>query len=224
MCETIEYQIYGQVNTSINLQLSTFVGDVPTILQITLKPCGPGFVLISNSEGFLMCSCSSFLMPSMENCDLASGTVTRSDNKWIGLYNNGTNNLPAVVYTCPLDYCKLTLTQLSLAAPDELCDKNRQGLLCSHCSPNLSVVFGSTECQVCSDLWLLSILLYGVLGIVLVATLFIINLTVSQGTIYGLIFYANVVQVNSSIFFDQPSLKPLQILISFINLDLGFPL
>ena len=224
MCETIEYQIYGQVNTSINLQLSTFVGDVPTILQITLKPCGPGFVLISNSEGFLMCNCSSFLMPSIENCDLASGTVTRSDNKWIGLYNNGTNNLPAVVYTCPLDYCKLTLTQLSLAAPDELCDKNRQGLLCGHCSPNLSVVFGSTECQVCSDLWLLSILLYGVLGIVLVAVLFMINLTVTQGTIYGLIFYANVVQVNSSIFFDQPSLKPLQILISFINLDLGFPL
>ena len=224
LCDTIEYQIYGQENTSINLQLSTFMGNIPTILQITFKPCDPGFVLKPNSEGFLTCNCSSFLMPSIVNCDVFSGTVTRSDNQWIGVYNNGTKNLPAVAYTCPLDYCKLSLTQLSLAASDELCDKNRQGLLCGHCRPNLSVVFGSTECQVCSDLWLLSILLYGVLGIVLVATLFIINLTVSQGTIYGLIFYANVIQVNSSIFFNQPSLKPLKILISFINLDLGFPL
>ena len=224
LCDTIEYQIYGQENISFNLQLSTFMGNVPTILQITLKPCDPGFVLKPNSDGFLTCNCSSFLMPSIVNCDVASGTVTRSDNQWIGVYNNGIKNLPAVAYTCPLDYCKLSITQLSLVASDELCNKNRQGLLCGHCRPNLSVVFGSTECQVCSDFWLLSIFIYCVLGIVLVAILFMINLTVTQGTIYGLIFYANVVQVNSSIFFNQPSLKPLQILISFINLDLGFPL
>ena len=223
-CETIQYQLYGQENTSINLQLTTYMGDAPTILQITLKQCDPGFVLMTNAEGLTLCNCSSFLMPSILSCDLASGTVIRSDNHWIGVYNNGTKDLVAVAYTCPLDYCKLSYSQLSLVAPDELCDKNRYGILCGHCHSNLSVVFGSTECQVCSDIWLLTILLYGTLGIVLVAVLFMLNITVIHGTIYGLIFYANVVQVNSSIFFSQPQLKPLQILISFINLDLGFPL
>ena len=223
-CETMEYQIYGQENTSINLQLSTYMGAVPTILHITLQQCDPGFVLVNNSEGFLMCNCSLFLTQSIVNCDLASGTVIRSDKQWIGIYNNGTSNLPAIAYTCPLDYCKLSHLKVSLVSPDEICDKNRHGLLCGHCRSSLSVVFGSIECQVCSDVWLLTILLYGVLGIVLVAVLFVLNLTVTQGTIYGIIFYANVVEVNSSIFFSQPSLKPLQILISLINLDLGFPL
>ena len=223
-CETMEYQIYGQENTTINFQLSTYMGDVPTILHITLQQCDPGFVLVTNSEGFQICNCSLFLTQSIVNCDLASGTVIRSEKQWIGIYNNGISNLPAIAYTCPLDYCKLSYLKLSLVSPDEKCDKNRHGLLCGHCRSSLSIVFGSNKCQVCSDVWLLTLLLYGVLGIVLVAVLFVLNLTVTQGTIYSIIFYANVVEVNSSIFFSQPSLKPLQILISFINLDLGFPL
>ena len=223
-CEMMEYQIYGQGNTTINLQLSTHMGDVPTILHITLQQCDPGFVLVNNSEGFLICNCSLFLTQSILNCDLGSGTVIRSDKQWIGIYNNGTSNLPAIVYTCPLDYCKQSYSKVSLVSPDEICDKNRHGLLCGRCRSSLSVLFGSNECQVCSDVSLLTLLLYGVLGIVLVAVLFVLNLTVTQGTVYGIIFYANIVEVNSSIFFSQPYLKPLQILISFINLDLGFPL
>ena len=222
-CDTINYQIYGQENSIINLQLSTFKG-IPITLHITLKPCDSGFVLMTNSEGLLMCNCSSFLISYVLNCDAASGTVTRRDNQWIGVYNNGKMNYPALAYTCPIDYCKLSYHKLSLVTPNELCDRNRHGLLCGHCTTSLSVMFGSTECQACSDLWLLTILLYAALGVVLVAVLFVLNITVTQGTMYGLIFYANVVQINSSIFFNQPSLKPLQVLISFINLDLGFPL
>ena len=43
-------------------------------------------------------------------------------------------------------------------------------------------------------------------------------------TLYGLIFYANIIQVNTSIFFSQSILKPLQVIVSFENLDLGLPL
>ena len=48
--------------------------------------------------------------------------------------------------------------------------------------------------------------------------------TVAQGTFYGLIFYANIIQVNATIFFNQSVLSPLQVLISLLNLDLGLPL
>eukprot|EP00731_Ephydatia_muelleri_P034646 Em0070g2a len=46
----------------------------------------------------------------------------------------------------------------------------------------------------------------------------------NNNTAQFLIFYANIVQVNAFIFFNQTYLQPLQIIISFINLDLGFPL
>ena len=119
--------------------------------------------------------------------------------------------LPLLTHVHWVDYCKSNFTHISLASPNDLCDKNRQGLMCGHCPANFSVVFGSSECQLCSDIWLLTILLYAVLGIVLVAVLFMLNLMVTHGTIYGLIFYANIIQVNNSVFFNQSSLKPLQI-------------
>ena len=159
-CDTMQYQIYGQENTVIDIHLSTFkvnlqlstLKGIPIILQITLKPCDPGFVLMTNSEGLLMCKCSSFLISYTVYCDLASGTVTRHDNMWLGVYYNGTRNVSALANTCPIDYCKLGFNNLSLLASNDLCDKNRQDLLCGHCHANLSVMFGSTECQVCSDL------------------------------------------------------------------------
>ena len=66
--------------------------------------------------------------------------------------------------------------------------------------------------------------MFAVLGALLVATLFFLNLTVTQGTLYGLIFYANIIQVNTSIFFSQSNLRPLQVIVSLVNLDLGLPL
>eukprot|EP00731_Ephydatia_muelleri_P033670 Em0035g7a len=60
-------------------------------------------------------------------------------------------------------------------------------------------------------------------GALLVAALFFLNFTVTQGTLYGLIFYANIIQINSSIFFHQ-AIPSLQIIVSFINLDLGIPM
>ena len=71
---------------------------------------------------------------------------------------------------------------------------------------------------------LITLLMFAVLGALLVAALFFLNLTVTQDTLYGLIFYANVIQVNTSIFFSQSILNPLQVIVSFVNLDLGIPL
>eukprot|EP00731_Ephydatia_muelleri_P034648 Em0070g4a len=223
-CDTLQFQIYGKENVSFNLLLSTFMGGAPTVVQVTMRPCNPGFVLTRDADGLLQCNCSSFLTSLQVGCDVGTGTVSRNDNKWIGIYHNGIYNLSAYAYTCPVDYCKSNLTQISLATSDMLCDYNRRGLLCGHCQDNMSVIFGSSKCQQCSNYSLFTILMFAALGILLVAFLFMLNVTVTKGAIYGLIFYANVIQVNESIFFNPSFLKPLQIIISFINLDLGFPL
>jgi len=48
-----------------------------------------------------------------------------------------------------------------------------------------------------------------------------LNLTVSEGTINGIIFYANIVHINRSIFFPSTEANPLAIFIAWLNLDLG---
>ena len=213
---TLEYQIYGPEMASFKLLLFNYPTNFPTVLEVTLLPCEPGFTLMSSLE----CDCSLFLTSHGVACDASDGTVTRNNTNWIGLYNN---TLPALTSICPLEYCN-NIGKLSLARPGDLCNGERTGIICGHCHGNLSVIFGSTTCQVCSDMWLITLLIFSVLGALLMAALFLLNLTVKHSTLYGLIFYANIIQVNTSIFFSQPTLRPLQLIVSFVNLDLGLPL
>jgi len=58
-------------------------------------------------------------------------------------------------------------------------------------------------------------------GVVLVVLLYCVNLTVTKGTINGMIFYANIISINGSVFLVNDNVyKPLKVFISFINLDL----
>ena len=218
VCGTIEYQIYGPEMASLNLALSTYPGSFPIIIEVELLPCEPGFIYVSSSS---TCGCSPFLTSLGMVCDTSDGTVTINKNNWIGVYNN---TLPALASFCPLDYCNSTINKLSLGRPGDLCSGARTGIICGHCHGNYSVIFGSSQCQVCSDMWLITLVMFAVLGALLVAALFFLNLTVTQGTLYGLIFYANIIQVNTSIFFRQSTLRPLQVIVSLVNLDLGIPM
>ena len=222
VCGTIEYQIYGPEMTSLKLFLSNYPTNFPTVVEVQLLPCEPGFILMSRSStGGIECGCSLFLTSHGVVCDASDGTVTRTKNNWIGVYNN---TLPALASTCPLDYCNNNISKLSLARPGDLCNGGRTGTICGHCHGNFSVIFGSSKCQVCTDMWLITLVMFAVLGVLLVAAMFFLNLTVTQGTLYGLIFYANIIHINTSIFFSQSTLRPLAVIVSLVNLDLGLPL
>ena len=59
-------------------------------------------------------------------------------------------------------------------------------------------------------------------GIVLVVLLYLLNFTVTKGTINGIILYANIISINDSIFLINNNVfAPLKVFISFTNLDLG---
>ena len=51
VCGTIEYQIYGP---QMNMVLFTPPGSFPTVIEVELLPCEPGFILMSNSS---TCGC-----------------------------------------------------------------------------------------------------------------------------------------------------------------------
>eukprot|EP00731_Ephydatia_muelleri_P009142 Em0004g1480a len=203
-----------------DIQLLSFP-NTPTVVEVTLLPCEPGFTLISNSStGVMECSCSEFFTSFRVVCDASDGTVTRNKPNWIGVYNS---THPALASSCPMDYCNSAIEKVSLARPGDLCNGGRTGIICGSCHGNHSVVFGSSQCTICSNMWLITLGMFAVLGALLVAALFFLNFTVTQGTLYGLIFYANIIQINSSIFFHQ-AIPSLQIIVSFINLDLGIPM
>ena len=71
------------------------------------------------------------------------------------------------------------------------------------------------------DSYLALILPFALAGVALVAVILMLKLSVAIGTINGLIFYANVVQTNRSIFLPPGETNALTVFIAWLNLDLG---
>ena len=155
-------------------------------------------------------------------CDIANdvqtSTVIRNNTIWIG--NSSWNTSLAVHLRCPYDYCNpSSITFRITDEQDNQCNYNRTGVLCGGCKLNMSSVFGSNRCVPCADNhWLL--VPFAIMGVALVARLFLLNFTVSGGTIYGLILYANLIApgiVNRFPFTDSR----IFIFISWLNINLG---
>ena len=143
---------------------------------------------------------------------------------WINAtLTNGSQNGILVHDHCPFDYCKPESFDLDLEDPDEQCAFNRSDILCGACQHNLSHVFGTSACRECSSLWaLLWVPVIALAGVALVVLLIVLNLTVSVGTINGLIFYANILRANHATFFPPNTTNSfLSWFIAWINLDLG---
>ncbi len=131
---------------------------------------------------------------------------------------------------CPLDYCNPTFQDIKSHSnhldQDEQCQYNRTGILCGSCPEGWSLVLGTSQCRKkCSNVWLLLILPFALAGLLLVAVIHFLNLTVTMGTVCGLIFYANIVQDYSVVLLSTHPIPGLtlilQVFLSWLNLDLG---
>ena len=73
--------------------------------------------------------------------------------------------------------------------PDAQCD------FCRDCKKNYSIATGSSRCIPCpNDDSLALLVFFAAAGVVLVLIILSLNLTLTQGLINGLIFYANITQ------------------------------
>ena len=188
-------------------------------VYIWLHPCPLGFVLYNSS-----CTCHPQLQQHEISCNIDTQNFRRPSPMWINVtVINASQNGIILHEHCPFDYCKPESFDLNLEDPDEQCAFNRSGILCGACQQNLSHVFGTSACRDCSSLWaLLWVPLIALAGVALVVLLIVLNLTVSVGTINGLIFYANIVRANHATFFPSNITNSfLSWFIAWINLDLG---
>ena len=196
-------------------------------LSITLKPCPVGFNLSTEKR---VCVCTNILKAfSTVECDIDNKSINRSRNNfWMNIINDY-----FLIYdaSCPLDYCNDSSKVVTITPnePDAQCIKGWDGKLCELCGSckdgeSYSLVLGSLECQQgCSHISLLLVILFGILGILLIVLLFLLRLTVSTGTINGMIFYANIVQANHQILLPKimSEFNFIVVFISWLNLDFG---
>jgi len=90
---------------------------------------------------------------------------------------------------------------ITINSTDTQCLFNHSGILCGGCKPGLSLTLGSSLCQYCSDQYLALLAAFAAAGVVLVIFLLASNTTVTEGTVNGLIFYANAVRLKHTIFY-----------------------
>ena len=192
--------------------------DVPLSLTLPILSCPPGFGLTS----YFTCECSSFIADYIANvtCSIDDGKISHRGDAWIGFDESA--NCILLSQHCPFDYCSNNDVSFNLSNSNVQCELNRAGILCGECSEGLSLMLGSNKCGKCSNNGIALLLLFGVAGLALVILLIGLNLTVSVGTINGLIFYANIVKVNEPIFFPNGPIPFLSQFISWLNLDFGF--
>ena len=196
---------------------SLLAGSINEAFYVQLRNCPVGFTLQSG-----ICDCDPILFSYIGTCYIDLAAIRRPANTWIIDSTEG-NDTKYLISSCPMDYCKPYPSNVNLLYSDLQCQFNRTGILCSQCQHHLSMVFGSSRCIKCTNVHIiLIIVIVLVAGIALVILLYLLNLTVTNGTINGVIFYANVVSINDSVFLTNDIvLKPLRVFISFVNLDLG---
>ena len=208
------------------------VGNSPVAdIKLNFIDCPFGFentkFEVSSSNGF---RCQCIANPVIFTCSIDNQTITKQKYSWVGMFQRDNKTYLATNENCPLDYCNSFLDIKSLQenlSQDEQCQYNRTGVLCGSCPKGWSLVLGSSECrEQCSSVWLLLIFPFALAGILLVLVIHFLNLTVTTGTVHGLIFYANILRDYSvdvlSKHHPVPGLtQTLQIFLSWLNLDLG---
>ena len=218
-CISLQYTIAFFTESWCELFLKApFHGQMEySVFYIRQLLCPLGFI---KKDG--ICQCYPLFKPfDITDCNINNQTILRPANSWISAANH--NNYYISLY-CPFYYCMQYPSYLNLATPHLQCQFNRSGLLCGQCQQGFSTVFGSPDCQHCSSVYLLLIIPIAIAGMMLVLLLFILNLTVTDGTINAFILYANIISINSTTFF--PDYNSSQntfeyVFISLANLDLG---
>ena len=224
-CSSVEFTVHAPENAMLEIDLFASIGRQKVTIELNTTSCPPGFELGSLDDSKrLSCVCNKFVKERLRStCNLTDYTVVRPSNYWVGTGtdDNGGQILQYVL-TCPSDYCREDVTHVDLRIPDQICVKGRTGTLCGACKEGLSSVFGTAECQKCSHAWLALVPLLALIGVIIVITTLLLDLTITHGLINGLFFYSSIVVVNSNIFFQKDKSGFLFWFLSWTDMESGF--
>ena len=234
-CTNLTFKVYSKEDSEI---LTVYSGGPCKDIGISKRSIGIHFIPCKCPIGFKKsnktykcdCVCDPRLKQFISNCNISTKCLIRNGKFWMTIVNS-TNKILFLIYPhCPFDYCYPATQTVCLNfnihnGADAQCASNRVGKLCGVCKTGLSLSLGSSRCLTCPTYWpaLFGVIIvaFTVGGITLVVVILGLNLTVATGTLNGLIFYANIVFANVSLFmpFQTPNFHT--VFIYWMNLRLG---
>ena len=193
-CEKMTLHVYTspELNfTTLKVQKTGICKDSwESFIRINthIKPCPLGFQQKEDR-----CGCDNRLRKYsfISSCDIDRQLIITKRTGWLS-YDQ--THLRIHDY-CPLNFCTQNKS-ISIDQPDNQCADYHSGVLCGSCTENFSIALGSWRCIRCSRterynfIWLL--MLMAIAGVMLFFFISLLKLTVSRGTLNGLILYANV--------------------------------
>ena len=223
-CSNITYNIHSKINHTKHgyLELAT-PGNTPSLsTHIFVYPCPIGFQL--SDDG--ICECDYFIsnVVTSAECNISTLLITRPIGSWLGRINNSTLGYTNI---CPSGNYRSTTIAINVSGIEHsICIDGRTGVLCGQCIDKLSIIFGTTECRHCSNLWLLTLVGYPIIGVILVTVLLFFRLTLSEGPLASIILTNNIIAVSTIDYLDDNNafVSGMRIFVSLMNLNLGFPL
>ena len=209
-------------------------------LAVDFLPCPLGFQLTQTAP--YKCSCdpllSKFLTLNLQIiCNISEQIISVPQKTiWFGCFNPQQNqsllNCDSLVVTPNCDHCRNApsnskTVEIPLIDLDEQCSEGHTGIMCGTCKPGYSRVLGDLmNCQKGCTYTNLPILLIAFLVsvILLLSVIRALNITVTEGTINGILVYTTVMQTHQSYFSENLSHfgRGCWVFISWINLTLGF--
>ena len=224
-CTLIKYNILNTIDKRTHgLFTIATPGNPPTwFADVDVDRCPKGFMIRNG-----ICTCNHFVINIIDNvhCNITATSITRPIGSWFG--DISVRNTTGLGYAtvCPQGNCKDTITSIDMTKLDSVCVYGKTGVLCGQCQANLSVVFGTTECKMCSNIWLLTLIGYAISGVLVVTVLLTLHLTIAAGPLAGIIMTCNIITVSTIDYLQGNEFfcYAMKIFVSLMNLNLGFPL
>ena len=210
-------------NLTVTIYSTDSIGRALTQISVNLGYCGNGFVY-NNVTG--RCVCDQRLETLGITCDTENQLLKVPANKWVGPIDD-TGVLG--VAECPLFYClngnRMINAVNGQADFDVQCNRelSRRGILCQQCAEGRSFALGSPRCLECSNVAILLFPVFLIFGVLLVVTIYYLDVTISEGLLNGAIFFSNMVILYA--FYLLPSDfggANFIFIISFLTLNFGF--
>ena len=189
-------------------------------VNVSFTACPGGFYFNSTYKN---CTCLEDLGRFKVTCTPDGGLIVPV-NIWVGV-----NEDSALLVDCSFDFCSRLVTDINVDV-DELpfggqCNEgyNRSGPGCGGCAADYSAAFGSNRCLRCSNTYVLLFLLFAALGILLMAVMLLLRISIAGGFLNGVLFFSNIISLYSTLY--APTLYPATVysflLFSWFSLKSG---
>ena len=217
-CTELHYTLYPEGDVDyVTLHFSVVGNMFSSSISIQILSCPPGFYY---NTLYHSCTCSPYLIRyNIRHCDIDTTSITVSPQSWLGVIPNSTL---AYAHHCPSGYCTDSQT-VNVTRPHHMCSGNRKGTLCGECVQGYSVIVGSNTCHTCSDKSWYIVLVYLVGSVIYVFLLYLLRLTIDEGTLGGLVFWLDLTDITSTLKTDNSYTRYLVSVMYLVKYKWKFP-